>query len=405
MCSRSSWVLPHSGSHRSARGALSVARGSALPSRASGIMPQGPDEGTFAFGECETFGRGVQMRPATGCCAARVGYDEPAGPSRPSLRPRATTHAWRLVLGIRCRSGQVRRCGSGCRVVKPPQRTLPAERVKSEPEASVGCRDVVGVRCGDRWRVEHVGGTSVGSRGRRYCSGIDRPGVPRHLADLGAAVVGMEARNARTGSWTRSGCGGGRPDSVWLRAHDEAVDVGLERAGHRKGDEEVGTAGRCARRTAVSAAGRPTSVPSTSTSPPRQLVDPSVRSLPDDWTAVVVARRRQPQDDEVGASQRTDCERATAWRRTRANVRCWTCRRAGRRRRRRPPDGAHRGCPAGSRERWRALRRVRGPAASRRWTGSSSRSGHSCRDGGPARDAAGRTHGRAVRRTRRQPAR
>jgi hypothetical protein len=42
-----------------------------------GIMPECPDEGTFAFGECETFGRGVQMRPATVCRAAGVWYDEP----------------------------------------------------------------------------------------------------------------------------------------------------------------------------------------------------------------------------------------------------------------------------------------------------------------------------------------
>jgi hypothetical protein len=64
---------------------------------ASGIMPQGPDEGTLAFGECETFGRGVQMRPATGCCAARIGYDEPL-----ALRVRPCDHAQQLTLGGSC---------------------------------------------------------------------------------------------------------------------------------------------------------------------------------------------------------------------------------------------------------------------------------------------------------------
>jgi hypothetical protein len=62
-----------------------------------GIMPQRPDEGTFALGACETFGRGVQMRPATGCCAARVGYDEPG--TVLGLRVRPCDHPQQLTLG------------------------------------------------------------------------------------------------------------------------------------------------------------------------------------------------------------------------------------------------------------------------------------------------------------------
>jgi hypothetical protein len=49
-----------------------------------GIMPQGPGEGTCALGACETFGCGVQVRPAAWCGAGRVGYD---GPLARRVRP------------------------------------------------------------------------------------------------------------------------------------------------------------------------------------------------------------------------------------------------------------------------------------------------------------------------------
>jgi hypothetical protein len=62
-----------------------------------GIMPQRPDEGTFALSACETFGRGVQMRPATGCRATRVGYDEPG--TVLGLRVRPCDHPQQLTLG------------------------------------------------------------------------------------------------------------------------------------------------------------------------------------------------------------------------------------------------------------------------------------------------------------------
>src|SRR3954451_3520273 len=76
------------------------ARCSSLLAGASGIMPQGPREGTFALGQCETFRRWVQMRPATGCCATRVGYDEPGTVCRVlSLRVRPCDHPQQLTLG------------------------------------------------------------------------------------------------------------------------------------------------------------------------------------------------------------------------------------------------------------------------------------------------------------------
>ncbi len=63
-------------------------------------MPQRPDEGTFALSECETFGSGVQMRPATRCCAARVGYDEPGTTcSTLGLRVRPCDYSQQLTLG------------------------------------------------------------------------------------------------------------------------------------------------------------------------------------------------------------------------------------------------------------------------------------------------------------------
>jgi hypothetical protein len=76
------------------------ARRSPWSPRASGIMPQGPGEGTLALSECETFGPGVQMRPATRCCAARVGYDEPGSLSQVlGLRVRPCDHPQQLTLG------------------------------------------------------------------------------------------------------------------------------------------------------------------------------------------------------------------------------------------------------------------------------------------------------------------
>ena len=64
---------------------------------ASGIMPQGSGEGTFALGECKTFGRGVDVRPATRCGAARVRYDEPG--TVLALRDRPCDHPQQLTLG------------------------------------------------------------------------------------------------------------------------------------------------------------------------------------------------------------------------------------------------------------------------------------------------------------------
>jgi len=66
-----------------------------------GIMPQGPMEGTFAFGECETVGRRVQVRPTSRCGATRVGYDEPGSGlrSRTALRVRPCDDPQQLTLG------------------------------------------------------------------------------------------------------------------------------------------------------------------------------------------------------------------------------------------------------------------------------------------------------------------
>ena len=64
-------------------------------------MPQGPREGTFALGECETSGRRVQVRPPAGCGATRVGCDEP-GPSLRTLmvlRVRPCDDPQQLTLG------------------------------------------------------------------------------------------------------------------------------------------------------------------------------------------------------------------------------------------------------------------------------------------------------------------
>ncbi len=60
-------------------------------------MPQCPGEGTFTLGECETLGSGMQVRPATGCGARRVGYDGP-GTSR-ICRVRPCDDPQQLTLG------------------------------------------------------------------------------------------------------------------------------------------------------------------------------------------------------------------------------------------------------------------------------------------------------------------
>src|SRR3978361_280613 len=61
----------------------------------SGIMPQGPGEGTCALGACETFGCGMQVRPTAWCGAGRVGHDGPVGArERPCDGPEThTLHA------------------------------------------------------------------------------------------------------------------------------------------------------------------------------------------------------------------------------------------------------------------------------------------------------------------------
>jgi hypothetical protein len=66
-----------------------------------GIMPQGSGEGTFAFSECETFGRRVKVRPTSWCSAARVGYDEPGSRlrTRVALRVRPCDDPQQLTLG------------------------------------------------------------------------------------------------------------------------------------------------------------------------------------------------------------------------------------------------------------------------------------------------------------------
>ena len=72
------------------------ARCALLPG-ASGIMPQGPGEGTCALGACETFDRRVKVRPTAWCGAVRVGYDGPG--SCPVLRVRPCDHSQQLTLG------------------------------------------------------------------------------------------------------------------------------------------------------------------------------------------------------------------------------------------------------------------------------------------------------------------
>ena len=67
---------------------------SPLFSRATGIMPEGPCEGTSALCECETFGCGVKVRPTSGCGAAGIGCDEPT-----ALRVRSCDDPQQLTLG------------------------------------------------------------------------------------------------------------------------------------------------------------------------------------------------------------------------------------------------------------------------------------------------------------------
>jgi hypothetical protein len=137
-CSRFSWVLPHHWLvRRSLRGVLATARGSVAP-----VFSRNLRHHAAGLGRRHVCAQRVRDIQAWGGCAPR----DPArcrsgrvrrtrhqpGPSRPSLRPPAATHAWRLAPGIRCRSGQVRRCVSHCRVEKPPQTTLPGSRGLSE---------------------------------------------------------------------------------------------------------------------------------------------------------------------------------------------------------------------------------------------------------------------------------
>src|SRR3954462_15728831 len=96
-CSRSSWVLPHRwwciGHGEVLSQPLEAQCSPALP----GIMPEGSGEGTFALSECETSRRGVDVRPATRCGAARVRNNEPG--ISPGLRVRPCDHPQQLTLG------------------------------------------------------------------------------------------------------------------------------------------------------------------------------------------------------------------------------------------------------------------------------------------------------------------
>src|SRR5262249_45891661 len=55
---------------------------------------EGPAERLPAHGELVARGRGVQVRPATGCAAQRIGYDD-----RVAVRVRADGHPHQLSLG------------------------------------------------------------------------------------------------------------------------------------------------------------------------------------------------------------------------------------------------------------------------------------------------------------------
>ena len=117
-CSRSAWVLSVAVLMRSVRGALSTGRGSVLP---------GPRHHAAGPARRHVCARRVQDIRSSGagappgrvrCRAGRVRRTRiqvaiPHGPPRPSLRRSATTHAWRLALGIRCTSVRDRRCVRG----------------------------------------------------------------------------------------------------------------------------------------------------------------------------------------------------------------------------------------------------------------------------------------------------
>ena len=159
-CSRSSWVLPHLGVCIGLREVLSQS----LEAQRS----PGPRHHAVAPGRRHVCVRRVRDIRAWGadaprdpvrCRSGRVRRTRNwPGPPRPSLRPPATTHAWRLVPGIRCRSGLVRRCGSGCRVVKPPpdHSTGAAARIRTGKRRS-GATSVVDVTDrATRVEAEHV---------------------------------------------------------------------------------------------------------------------------------------------------------------------------------------------------------------------------------------------------------
>ena len=73
----------------------------------SGIMPQGPGEGTCALGACETFGCGMQVRPTAWCGAGRVGHDGPV-----ALRVRPCDDSQQLTLGVSSPTADARADGS-----------------------------------------------------------------------------------------------------------------------------------------------------------------------------------------------------------------------------------------------------------------------------------------------------
>ena len=60
-------------------------------------MPQGPGEGTFALGELEALGGGVQVRSTSRCGATWIGYDGPG--SLLVVRVRSGDDSQQLTLG------------------------------------------------------------------------------------------------------------------------------------------------------------------------------------------------------------------------------------------------------------------------------------------------------------------